>query len=241
MKDWYTVQPDVVKLMNKHFTKGRTRKLRYITLHHMAGVGDVAQCWQWWQTRAASAHYAVAPDGEVGQLVWDRDTAWSNGDSVSNAESITIEHSNLAGAGEDWPISSKTLEEGAHLVAALCRFYELGRPQYGVNVRTHDEFYGTSCPYHLRPGHKYHDEYIARAGEWYDDMTQNPHPKETDTMALNDTEQQQLNRIEDQQVEILKQLGQPGGWPQGGDRTLYDLTAAVAEVEGVPNTRDTLA
>jgi len=155
VKDWYTVQPDVVKLMNKHFTKGRTRKLRYITLHHMAGVGDVAQ--------------------------------------------------------------------------------------YGVNVRTHDEFYGTSCPYHLRPGHKYHDEYIARAGEWYDDMTQNPHPKETDTMALNDTEQQQLNRIEDQQVEILKQLGQPGGWPQGGDRTLYDLTAAVAEVEGVPNTRDTLA
>lgn len=31
-----------------------------------------------------------------------------------------------------------------------------------------------------------------------------------------------------------------GGWPQGGKRTLYDLTAAIAEIEGVPNTRDTL-
>lgn len=31
------------------------------------------------------------------------------------------------------------------------------------------------------------------------------------------------------------------GWEQGGDRTLYDLAAAVAEAAGVPGTRDTLA
>ena len=51
----------------------------------------------------------------------------------------------------------------------------------------------------------------------------------------------QLNRMEETQKEILRQLGQPGGWEQGGSRTLYDLTAAVAEKQGVPNTKDTLA
>ena len=32
-----------------------------------------------------------------------------------------------------------------------------------------------------------------------------------------------------------------GGWPQGGGRTLYDLTAATAAKTGVPDTRDTKA
>lgn len=50
-----------------------------------------------------------------------------------------------------------------------------------------------------------------------------------------------LNRIESNQKEILRQLGQPGGWDQGGKRTLYDLAAAVAAKHDVPDTRDTLA
>lgn len=49
-----------------------------------------------------------------------------------------------------------------------------------------------------------------------------------------------LKEIRDNTREILRQLGQPGGWKQGGNRTLYDLAAAIAEVEGVPNTYDTL-
>lgn len=49
-----------------------------------------------------------------------------------------------------------------------------------------------------------------------------------------------LKEIKAQNAEILRQLGQPGGWPQGGGRTLYDLAAAIAEVEGVHNTKDTL-
>lgn len=34
--------------------------------------------------------------------------------------------------------------------------------------------------------------------------------------------------------------GQFPGLPQSGGRTLYDLASAIAEIEGVPNTRDTL-
>lgn len=66
-------------------------------------------------------------------------------------------------------------------------------------------------------------------------------------MSLTPAQDDRLNRvlantetILQKQAEIMVQFGQPGGHPQGGGRTLYDLTAAVAEIEGVPNTRDTL-
>lgn len=53
--------------------------------------------------------------------------------------------------------------------------------------------------------------------------------------------EQRLANIERQNAEILRQLGQPGGWPQGGSRTLYDLAAASAEKLQVPDCHDTLA
>lgn len=52
---------------------------------------------------------------------------------------------------------------------------------------------------------------------------------------------EQLDRMERTLNQVLSQLGQPGGWPQGGGRTLYDLTSAIAEKQGIPNTRDILA
>lgn len=172
MKNWDTLDPDKIRLMNKHFTRGRGgKKIDMVVIHHMAGVGDTDQCWQWWQTRQASAHYAISPNGEIGQLVWDRDTAWHAANLDINQRSIGIEHSNSAGAAADWPISDRTLEEGAHLVAAICKFYNLGRPQWGKNVRTHSDFFATSCGYHLRPGWKYHAHYMARAQYWFDQMT----------------------------------------------------------------------
>lgn len=172
MKSFELLEPDAIKLMTKHFTRGRGgRSVKYVVLHHMAGVADYLKCWDWWQTRAASAHYCISPTGHTGQTVYDRDTAWANADAVANAESITIEHSNSVGASGDWLISKETLEEGAHLVAAICAFFRLGRPQWGVNVRTHDEFFATSCPYHLRRGGIYGASYMERAQWWYDKMT----------------------------------------------------------------------
>lgn len=171
MKNWMEVLPDKVKIMNKHFTKGRGgRKIRYIVRHHVAGISTTEQVWNTWQTRAASAHYIVEPDGTVGQLVWDRDTAWANANQRANQESLTIEHSNNGGAAAGWPISQATLINGARLVAALCRFYGLGRPKYGVNVFDHRDFYATSCPHHLANGGKYHADYMAEAQRFYDEL-----------------------------------------------------------------------
>ncbi|UCZ88685.1 N-acetylmuramoyl-L-alanine amidase [Gordonia sp. WA4-43] len=171
MPDYFKVQPDLTRLMNKHFSSGRGgRKVRYITLHHNAGISTTLDSWNTWQSRQASAHYQIEPSGRVGQLVYDGDTAWSNGNSNSNAESIAIEHSNSAGAAKDWPISDTVIAAGAKWTAALCWFYKLGRPKAGTNVRFHREFFGTSCPYHLAPGGKYHARYMKIAGEHYDWM-----------------------------------------------------------------------
>ncbi|MEJ6548005.1 DUF1906 domain-containing protein [Corynebacterium sp. USCH3] len=205
--------------LNKHFTPGRNwngqnRKVEYITRHHMGGIGDTQQCWNWWQDRQASAHYAVDPHGKVGQLVREEDTAWSNADNASNAVSIAIEHSNSAGADQDWPISTKTIDGGARLAAELCIKHRLGRPQFGKNIRDHREFGSTACPYHLRAGGKYHDRWMRVAQEHYDQLTTQ---SEEDDM-FSDNDRLMLAEIRNQLTGSHKTTEFPG-WPQLGGHT----------------------
>lgn len=194
--DWMNVEPDVYRLINKHYTPGRGgAEIEFVTLHHMAMIGDIDDCVRVWKDRPASAHYAISPTGMIGQAVNDSDTAWSNANLYSNQRSISIEHSNSGGPDQDWPISEATLEAGAHLVAALCRYYKLGRPESGKNVRFHNIESGgsTACPYHLRPGHKYHGAYIARAQYWYDQMTNAAPKKEEKKVSPTSNAVEQVN------------------------------------------------
>jgi N-acetyl-anhydromuramyl-L-alanine amidase AmpD len=165
MKNWDTLEADVNLIMDKHFTSGRTGKINKVVLHHNAGRLSVEQCHATWQTREASAHYQVQYDGVIGQLVWDRDTAWHAG--PANATSIGIEHADDL-LDPDWTISADTLENGTHLVAALCRFYGLGRPAWQTNVFGHRDFMSTACPGAIYAAQR--DAYLKRAGEWYDQM-----------------------------------------------------------------------
>lgn len=169
--DWLNVEPDVYRLLNKHFTPGRGgRKIKYIVRHHNAGVLTIDGCWEVWQTREASAHYQVENSGRIGQLVNDSDTAWHAADLVRNQESIGIEHANCGGANQDWPISDLVIKQGARLAAALCLYYDLGRPEFGTNIRDHRETGQTSCPYHLARGGKYHGPWMAEAQRFYDEL-----------------------------------------------------------------------
>ncbi|MGV0351169.1 peptidoglycan recognition protein family protein [Corynebacterium guaraldiae] len=253
MKDWNTLEPDRVRLLSRHFTPGRGgQKIRHVTIHHMAMIGGLDECWNVWQQREASAHYTVSPTGEIGQAVWDRDTPWANANLLSNQQTIAIEHSNSAGAAQDWPIGEKTLEEGAHLVAAICRYYKLGRPVSGGNVRFHAIESGgmTSCPYHLRPGGKYHDSYIRRAQYWYDQMTGATPKKEEKKVSPTSNAVEQVNAHTrafitgylgpqiDALQDIWTQLRGPGGkgWFQlgqndkGQNLTLVDAVAYVIQL-----------
>ena len=240
MKNWTTLDPDLYALVpGNRFTPGRSRPIDRIVIHHNAGVNlSTEQVREIWRDREASAHYQVEPNGRIGQLVNDGDTAWHAANPDINARSIGIEHANISGPPR-WQISDATIEAGAHLVAALCRAYRLGRPEWGRNVFPHSQYAQTSCPVQLAPGGEDHATYMARAAWWYDHPDAAPTPtQEADTMTPED--RKILIETRDTNREILRQLGMPGGHPQGGKRTLYDLTSAIAEIEGVPNTRDTL-
>lgn len=163
-----TLEADENRLMNKHYTKGRNgRKINKVIIHHNAGNLTIKSIWDVWQTRQASAHYQVDSGGRIGQLVWDRDTAWHAGNWEANTTSIGIEHADIS--SKPWRISEACLDNGAHLVAAICHYYKLGRPVWGKNVFGHKHFSATECPASLAGSQ--HAAYMARAQYWYDRMS----------------------------------------------------------------------
>ena len=168
MKDWDNIKADVDMILTKHYTPGRGGcNVEYIVIHHNAGNLTVEGCYSVWQTREASAHYQVESSGRIGQLVWDSDTAWHAGNADANRRSIGIEHADVS--SDPWRISDECLENGAHLVAALCKYYGLGRPQWMANVFPHSHFSATACPASLQSDQN--ARYMERAGYWYDQMT----------------------------------------------------------------------
>lgn len=167
MANFETLDADVNLILDKHYTSGRAgRSIDKIVLHHNAGNLTTKGCYDVWQTRQASAHYQVESSGTIGQLVWDSNTAWHAGNLEANYTSIGIEHADIS--TNPWAISDACLENGAHLTAALCKYYGLGRPQWGKNVFGHSDFSSTQCPASIAGSQK--DAYMKRAGEWYDAM-----------------------------------------------------------------------
>lgn len=249
--DWKNVEPDVYRLINKHYTPGRGgQQIKYIVRHHNAGILTIDGCWQVWQDRPASAHYQVENSGRIGQLVNDSDTAWHAANQLRNQQSIGIEHANCGGANQDWPISDTVIKQGARLAAALCRYYNLGRPEYGKNIRDHKETGQTSCPYHLAAGGKYHQAWMDEAQRFYDELTHgggqkpaaaNPVKKESKPVLtpkyFTDFLTGYLGPQIDAIQEIWRQLRGPGGkgWSQlgqnerGQNLTLVDAVAAIRQ------------
>ena len=166
MKNWENIEADENLILTKHFTPGRAGAINKIVLHHNAGNLTIRGCYNVWQDREASAHYQVQSDGRIGQLVWDKDTAWHAGNFDANSTSIGIEHADCQ--ARPWKISDACLENGAHLVAALCKYYKLGRPTWMKNVFPHSYFSSTECPASIAGSQN--AAYMKRAQEWYDAM-----------------------------------------------------------------------
>ncbi len=229
--DWTNLTADENWWMDRHFTPGRGgRRITKTVIHHNAGRLSIKGCYDVWQTRRASAHYQVDADGRIGQYVHDSDTAWHAANNDANATSIGIEHANSGDASS--PVTAETLESGAHLVAAIHRHYDLGRPAWLVNVFPHNHYTQTGCPGHLAGSQN--SAYMARAQAWYDAMGSGttpttPSPQEDD-MALTEIEIQQIaSRIID-------------GTPMGPERATLasylaaarrDAGAALAEVKAL--------
>ena len=168
MRNWDTLDADKVRILDKHYNAGRSgHRISKIVLHHNGGNLTTEGCVNVWQTREASAHYQVEADGTIGQCVWDSDTAWHAGDWTANCESIGIEHADIS--SDPWQISDATLDNGAHLTAAICKYYGLGEPEHGVNVFYHNEFTATTCPASIAGSQA--QAYLDRAKYWYQVMT----------------------------------------------------------------------
>lgn len=151
-----------------NFDEGRGGfALDRVVIHHNAGKAMThADVYGAFNDNGTSAHYNVDIDGNICQFVHDSDTAWHC--PGVNKKSIGIEHANCSGAEGGWDVGDETIDAGAHLTAAICRAYGLGRPEWGSNVFPHSAFYSTACPASLRD--KYAGEYIEKAQAYYDNL-----------------------------------------------------------------------
>lgn len=149
-----------------NYDSGRAA-LDRVVVHHNAGVAfSHGAVYSAFSANGTSAHYNVDVHGSVCQYVHDSDTAWHC--PGVNSRSIGIEHANDGGPDSGWNVGEATIDAGAHLTAALCRAYGLGRPEWRVNVFPHSDFYSTACPASLRD--TYAGEYIDKAQQYYDDL-----------------------------------------------------------------------
>lgn len=208
MKDWNNLEADVNYILTKHFSKGRSgRNVEFVVIHYNAGNLTIEGCYSVWQVREASAHYQVESGGRIGQLVWDADTAWHAGDWDANCRSIGIEHANQS----DGTVTSACLDNGAHLVAAICKHFGLGRPEWGVNVFPHSHFSATSCPGQLYGSQK--NVYIQQAQKWYDQMVNGGAAPSAPSISSN------LTLIEDGWwgVDTTTEIQKQGGTPVDGE------------------------
>lgn len=224
MKNWDKLEADRDLILDKHFTGGRDGcKIDKVILHHNGGNLSGEGCYRVWQTREASAHYQVDANGVITQIVWDGDTAWHAGNYQANCTSIGIEHADIS--TNPWKISDATLDNGAHLTAAVCKYYGLGRPQYGKNVFFHKDFSTTECPASIAGSQR--DAYMHRAQEWYDKMTGSK-PSATAKPAAKPSAPAKKS------VETVAREVIAGQWGNGDDR-MNRLRAAGYDAQAVQN------
>ncbi len=185
--DWDNVKADVECILPYHYTPGRNGSIKFIVVHYNYGNLTVEDCYNIWLNREASAHYQVESSGRIGQLVWDTDTAWATGDWYGNNNGISIEHANI---GNEF--TSECIHAGAHLTAALCKYYGLGEPSWGNNVFPHNYFSATSCPGALA-NDGYREWYMSLARDYYNGI--NPDREEDD---MTDEQARQLEYVYNQ-------------------------------------------
>lgn len=138
----------VVPANSNNYKIGRNGySIKYITIHHMAGVLTAQQCGNIFKNgnRQTSSHYGVGKDGSIGQYVDEANTAYANGNWKANCEAITIEISNSSASG-NYPVSEVTLNKAIQLIADIAKRNNLGKLEKGKNLTWHRMYKSTTCP-----------------------------------------------------------------------------------------------
>lgn len=137
----------IIPAYEGNYTKGRSKKIEKITIHHMAMVATIEDCGKVFQRvgRKGSSNYGIGNDGRIALFVNESDTPWTDGNWDSNCKSVTIETSNSK-TGGDWLVSDKALSSLIKLVADIAKRNNLGKLEVGKNLTWHRMYSNTICP-----------------------------------------------------------------------------------------------
>ena len=97
--------------------------IRMVVIHDIEGTAGGAISWFRNRRARASANYVVSRDGEVTQMVSDRNIAWHAGNGYVNAHSIGIEHEGYVGITGIY--TDAEYRASAELVAQLVAKYRI--------------------------------------------------------------------------------------------------------------------
>ncbi len=103
-----------------NYTASDSRKIDMVVIHTVEGTKTGCISWFKNPKSQATAHYVVGFDGEVVQMVREKDIAWHAGNWDYNVRAVGIEHEGHAGKNE-W--TEAQLKASSELTAYLCRKY----------------------------------------------------------------------------------------------------------------------
>lgn len=207
------------------------------------------------RARNGSYHYLADQSGRLLRENTDDWIAWGTGnrgnDIGLHLSFVTYASSSRA----TWLSNLKMLDAAAWQVARWCKAYNI--PPRAISptdlrngvkgISTHD---GARLAWgvtdHTDPGPGFPmDVFCDLVSKHLNPPAAKPSPStqgKGPLMALSDAEQKELLSLaRDIKAQLTgdPRLGKFPGFKQGGGRTLYDLAAAIAEVEGVTGTKDT--
>lgn len=135
-----------------NYTSCASRNVSYIVMHYTGNKKDTAAAnANYFHNTAveASAHYFV-DNTSCYQSVGLANKAWAVGGTKTykhsacrNTNSVSIEMACTAG---NYTISGETIENAAHLCAALCEYIGISAENVGTYVLRHYDVWAKSCP-----------------------------------------------------------------------------------------------
>lgn len=209
------------------FWSGGERSLsaiRYIVIHGTATTNIVGAYSTWLKSRnnQTSANYLVT-DNDIMGCVGENFIAWHSGGTgaITNANSIGIEHINSSignyNDASTYLFSDKTLENGARLVAEICK--RLGLKPDRSTIKMHREVSATACPQTLNI-----DDYVRRVQKYYNG-----------TQSTATQTQQQSNQTKSGGLLPMEFTFQISGDKAHDPRTVYYANSARGIYHGLTN------
>jgi len=177
----------------------RDSKIKYIVIHDTEGSYQSAI--DWFQNPASyvAAHYVIrSSDGEVTQMVKNKDVGWHAGNWYVNTHSIGIEHEGEAAEGGSW-YTEAMYRSSAKLVRYLADKYQI--PLDRQHIIGHDQVPGINPArvplMHWDPGPywdwDYYMDLIRDDGEW---SQGNKHNDANRTVQAEQPEKRQARKVE---------------------------------------------